>query len=35
MVGFNEALSHQIEAGADMFIMPSRFGASLAEPNDR
>ncbi|MGB8516926.1 MAG: glycogen synthase GlgA [Gallionella sp.] len=24
-VGFNEALSHQIEAGADMFIMPSRF----------
>lgn len=25
LVGFNEALSHQIEAGADMFIMPSRF----------
>ena len=25
VVGFNEALSHQIEAGADMFIMPSRF----------
>lgn len=25
MIGFNEALSHQIEAGADMFIMPSRF----------
>ncbi|MEQ1915248.1 MAG: glycogen synthase GlgA [Gallionella sp.] len=25
MVGFNEALSHQIEAGADMFMMPSRF----------
>ncbi len=24
-IGFNEALSHQIEAGADMFIMPSRF----------
>ena len=25
MIGFNEELSHQIEAGADMFIMPSRF----------
>ena len=25
MVGFDEGLSHQIEAGADMFIMPSRF----------
>lgn len=25
LVGFDEALSHQIEAGADMFIMPSRF----------
>jgi len=25
MIGFDEALSHQIEAGADMFIMPSRF----------
>lgn len=25
MVGFNEALSHQIEAGVDLFIMPSRF----------
>ena len=24
-VGFNEALSHLIEAGADMFVMPSRF----------
>jgi starch synthase len=24
-IGFNEALSHQIEAGADMFLMPSRF----------
>lgn len=24
-IGFNEALAHQIEAGADMFIMPSRF----------
>ncbi|MEI8256252.1 MAG: glycogen synthase GlgA [Deltaproteobacteria bacterium] len=24
-VGFNEALSHRIEAGADMFLMPSRF----------
>lgn len=24
-IGFSEALSHQIEAGADMFIMPSRF----------
>jgi starch synthase len=24
-IGFNEALSHQIEAGADIFIMPSRF----------
>lgn len=25
MIGFDEALSHQIEAGADIFIMPSRF----------
>ncbi|MDX8379042.1 MAG: glycogen synthase GlgA [Gallionella sp.] len=25
MIGFDEALSHHIEAGADMFIMPSRF----------
>jgi len=24
-VGFSEELSHQIEAGADMFVMPSRF----------
>jgi len=24
-IGFNEELSHQIEAGADMFLMPSRF----------
>lgn len=24
-IGYNEALSHQIMAGADMFIMPSRF----------
>lgn len=24
-IGFSEALSHQIEAGADMFVMPSRF----------
>ena len=24
-VGFNEALSHQIEAGCDFFLMPSRF----------
>jgi starch synthase len=24
-VGFDEALSHQIEAGADIFLMPSRF----------
>jgi len=24
-VGFDEALSHQIEAGADVFLMPSRF----------
>jgi starch synthase len=24
-IGFSEELSHQIEAGADMFIMPSRF----------
>lgn len=24
-IGFNEALAHQIEAGADMFLMPSRF----------
>ena len=25
VIGFNEALSHQIEAGADIFLMPSRF----------
>lgn len=25
MIGFDEGLSHQIEAGIDMFIMPSRF----------
>ncbi len=25
MIGFSEELSHQIEAGVDMFIMPSRF----------
>lgn len=25
MIGFDESLSHQIEAGADMFVMPSRF----------
>jgi starch synthase len=25
VIGFEEALSHQIEAGADMFVMPSRF----------
>ena len=25
MTGFSEELSHQIEAGADMFVMPSRF----------
>ncbi|MEI7455284.1 MAG: glycogen synthase GlgA [Nitrosomonadales bacterium] len=25
MIGFDEALSHQIEAGIDMFVMPSRF----------
>lgn len=24
-IGFDEALSHQIEAGADIFVMPSRF----------
>jgi starch synthase len=24
-VGFDEALAHQIEAGADIFLMPSRF----------
>ncbi|MCG5500176.1 glycogen synthase GlgA [Ectothiorhodospira lacustris] len=24
-VGYNEALAHQIEAGADLFLMPSRF----------
>ena len=24
-IGFDEELSHQIEAGADMFVMPSRF----------
>jgi len=25
VIGFDEALSHQIEAGADIFVMPSRF----------
>jgi starch synthase len=25
MIGFDEGLSHQIEAGCDLFIMPSRF----------
>ena len=25
MIGFNEGLAHRIEAGADMFLMPSRF----------
>ena len=25
MIGFSEELSHQIEAGADLFVMPSRF----------
>ncbi|MGA9665240.1 MAG: glycogen synthase GlgA [Gallionella sp.] len=25
MIGFSEELSHRIEAGADMFVMPSRF----------
>jgi starch synthase len=24
-IGYDEALSHQIEAGADIFLMPSRF----------
>ncbi len=24
-IGFDEALAHQVEAGADMFLMPSRF----------
>jgi len=24
-IGFNEALAHLIEAGADFFVMPSRF----------
>jgi len=24
-IGFNEGLSHRVEAGADMFLMPSRF----------
>jgi starch synthase len=24
-VGFNEGLAHRIEAGADLFLMPSRF----------
>jgi starch synthase len=24
-IGFNEALAHRVEAGADMFLMPSRF----------
>lgn len=25
MIGFDESLAHQIEAGSDMFLMPSRF----------
>jgi starch synthase len=25
VIGYNEALAHQIEAGADVFLMPSRF----------
>lgn len=25
LIGFDESLSHQVEAGADLFIMPSRF----------
>ena len=25
IIGFDEALAHQIEAGADMFVMPSRY----------
>lgn len=25
VIGFDEALAHQLEAGADMFLMPSRF----------
>ena len=25
MIGFDEALAHRIEAGADLFVMPSRF----------
>jgi starch synthase len=25
VIGFDEGLSHQVEAGADMFVMPSRF----------
>lgn len=25
VIGFNQALSHRIEAGADFFLMPSRF----------
>jgi starch synthase len=25
LVGFDEALAHRVEAGADMFLMPSRF----------
>lgn len=25
VIGFSESLSHQIEAGADLFVMPSRF----------
>jgi starch synthase len=24
-IGFNEGLAHRIEAGADLFLMPSRF----------
>jgi len=25
VIGYDEALAHQIEAGADLFLMPSRF----------
>lgn len=28
MIGFNEGLAHRIEAGADIFLMPSRFEPS-------
>ena len=32
-IGFDERLAHRIEAGADMFLMPSQFRALRPEPD--